>query len=132
MDLAFSSGMQQSQLRASMEDAGAAVAAYEQVKINYKDTAQKCEDAGFTFTPLVFESHGGGFGKSVRSLLGKLASAQTAAGTHTPQGHSLRLAERVSSAHHRASARAILRRLSTELAWEDTPTLALVDPWELI
>ncbi len=33
---------------------------YEQLKRDYKHTADSCKAAGFCFTPMVMEAHGGG------------------------------------------------------------------------
>ena len=76
LDLAFSSGMQQAQqahMAASVDKPLTAIKTYESDKESYKDTGQKCRDAGFTFTPLVFELHGGGFSLAARALLTKVA-----------------------------------------------------------
>ena len=107
-----------------------AVSAYTTFKERFKDTGQKCLEMGITFTPLVFEAHAGGFSPAVRTLLTKVAERLTAKGGVCAQGHSLRIAERVSSTHQRVSARAILKRLSEETGWADTKPLVLSEAWE--
>ena len=59
----------------------------------------------------------------------KLGKLQEARGRWSPTPHSLRIASRVSSALHRASARAVLKRTGFEAP--RVPDLAVLEePWE--
>ena len=65
----------------------------------------------FSFVPLVFEAHGGGWGAQTRKSLGFVSQQLRAAGDWCREGIPLRLAQRVSCSLQREAARAILRRL---------------------
>ena len=86
------------------------------------ETEVKCRAAGFIFTPVVLESHGGGMSKLTRNLVSWLGKAIAAAQGSNPDQESLRIAQRMSSTLYRESARAILRRLP--LPEEERPTSA--------
>ena len=114
-----------------MEDPLRAPASYAARKVAWLDIGAQCEAEGFAFVPMTFESHGGGFGPAAADLLHRLARLHTATGTHAAPGHSLRIAERVSFALQRASALAILKRLTVDQACLVTPPVAeLTTRWE--
>ena len=130
-DVGFSSGLQHEVARWSATDPDYAVRGYRARKEAFKETLKKCLDQGFDFSPLIFESHGGGFGPEVRALISKVADLQEAKGVFCKEGHSLRIAQRVSTALHKASARAILRRTAVDCGWDEAPASELVGSWEL-
>ena len=130
-DLGFSSGMRGSYVRPSTEDPAHSCREYAKTKIAYKETGAKCEAAGFAFVPLTFEPHGGGFGPAVSDLIARLAQLRTAQGAHAAQGHSLRIAERVSNACQQATARALLKRLAPTPLSSEAPAVELRERWEV-
>ena len=67
--------------------------------------------AGFKFTPMVLETHGGGWGPLARSVLDKIAKGQSAAWLEGQEPSSLRIDQRISCSMQRENARAVLRRL---------------------
>ncbi len=85
---------------------------YEELKRSYEDTDRLCREAGFKFTPLIFEAHGGGWSGSTRKVLDALARGQSAAWLVGQEPASLRIAQRISASLHRENARAVLRRLA--------------------
>ena len=111
LDFALTSGLRSDRLDRSATDANEVLALYEDFKASYKDTKAKCEQERFVFTPIVFESHGGGFSKTALRILNHIANQQVAAGLQIRQGASTRIAQRVSTAIHMANARAVLKRL---------------------
>ena len=78
----------------------------------FLDTEQKCNSAGFSCVPLVFEAHGGGWGIQPRKSFGFIGQQLQAAGDWCREGIPLRFAQRVSCSLHREAVRAILRRLA--------------------
>ena len=80
------------------------------MKREYKNTAQLCNDAGFAFSPVVFEAHAGGWSAFARAKFDRLAKAQAASQNEDPSTVSLRIAQRISCALQRENARAILQR----------------------
>ena len=119
-DFAISSGLQSGPLNRVVESPEVIFADYETVKRQHLETEVKCRAAGFSFTPVVLESHGGGMSKLTRNLVSWLGKAIAAAQGSNPDQESLRIAQRMSSTLHRESARAILRRLP--LPEEERPT----------
>ena len=77
LSLASAVGYSTNCCRKSVTDPDAAEAAYADRTEKYKG---KCLEAGFDFLPLIFESHGGGFGPAVRTLLARVASLRGARG----------------------------------------------------
>ena len=102
---------------------------YAEAKETHLDTKRKCLEVGLTFTPVVFEAHGGGFGKAARRVLDCIANQQMLAGAWSAEGVSLKIAQRISCTLHRETARAILKRLSAER--DDLPGVEDLggDPW---
>ena len=112
MDFAVTSGMRAGQGAATSRNPEAPLCDYAAHKRAYKETDSKCRAEGLAFTPVIFEAHGGGWGVEARRVLARIAAAQTSRGAWCAQGHSLRIAQRVSSSLHRDNARAVLLRLA--------------------
>ena len=100
---------------------------YEEFKRSFKDTAQSCEAAGFVFTPMVLEAHGGGWSPLVRTAVDWVAKRQAARHNEDPSSVSLRIAQRISCSLVRDNARAILQRSGAPptlshlpSGWDDT------------
>ena len=85
---------------------------YVHFKCQYKDTKQLCATQGLVFTPIIFESHGGGWSPDALRIFDKIAKQQTSSGYRCQEGNSLRIAQRISTAIHMANSRAILKRLA--------------------
>ena len=111
VDFAITSGLRADRVERAQEGAQAIADDYAATKCAHLDTEQKCQVAGFSFLPLVFEAHGGGWGTQARKTLGFIGHQSAAIGEWCPEGTPLRLAQRVSCSLHRETARAILRRL---------------------
>ena len=92
------------------ESPGLVFCRYEQMKREYKDTAQLCREAGFTFSPMVLEAHAGGWSPLTRHTFDWLAKAQAASQHEDPSTVSLRIAQRISCTLQAENARAILQR----------------------
>ena len=75
-------------------------------------TDHECKQAGFKFTPMILESHGGGWSPLARGVLDKIAKSQSAAWNEGQEPSSLRIAQRISCSLQRENARAVLRRLA--------------------
>ena len=112
LDLACTSGMRSDAIDRSRQDGGSVFASYEDKKRTHLDTDRICREAGFRFTPLIFESHGGGWSPLTRKVLDGIAKSQSAAWLIGSESPSLRIAQRISIALHRENARAVLRRLA--------------------
>ena len=93
---------------------------YAITKRTFLATEQKCHAAGFSFIPLVFEAHGGGWGTQTRKSLGFVSQQLQAVGDWCREGIPLRLAQRISCSLQREAARAVLRRLATDGETEDS------------
>jgi len=113
LDFAVTSGMRADRLHRSTTEPGSVLKEYELFKKTYKDTGQQCEQAGFRFTPMVLEAHGGSWSPVARQVFDRLAKRAAAATGEEPSLVSLRIAQRTSVALHRENARAILKRLTT-------------------
>jgi hypothetical protein len=116
LDFACTSGMRADILDKTRVDGSVVFPLYEELKRSYKGTDQLCREAGFKFTPLVFEAHGGGWSVSARKVLDTLAKSQSVAWQTGQEPASLRIAQRISISLHRENARAVLRRLAPPLA----------------
>ena len=108
--------MRQDREAAVLADPEGAISAYEDLKRGFRPpgaelpTEEACLRAGFSFIPMVMEAHGGGWGAGARGVIGALARCVAAARNVEPSVASLELAQRISIAFHRESARAILKR----------------------
>ena len=93
-----------------------AIKAYEDAKRSFRPngaelpTEEACRVAGFSFVPMVMEAHGGGWGAGARAVIASIARCVAAARNIEPAAASLEIAQRISIALHRESARAILKR----------------------
>ena len=94
---------------------------YEDMKRSYKNTAEECSQAGFSFVPLVVEAHGGSWSPLARRVLDGLAKLQAAAWSDGQEPASLRIAQRISCSLQRENARAVLRRLAPPGAGQEMP-----------
>ena len=127
IDFAISSGLRTDKITRA-QDGGQAIADdYALCKEQHLGTAAKCAEAGITFVPVVFEAHGGGWGRLARQTMGFVAHQQKIAAQWCREGSALRLAQRVSCTLQRESARAILRRLSSPALFVDSSPLGDVD-----
>ena len=133
LDFAVSSGMQSNLFSPVAETPGLVFCEYERMKREYKNTAQLCNDAGFAFSPVVFEAHAGAkmsqnepcWSPLARAKFDRLAKAQAASQNEDPSTVSLRIAQRISCALQRENARAILQR------WVGIPdTSHLPEGWD--
>ena len=111
LDFAATSGLQAGLFRQVAEDPGHVFLRYEEFKRNHLQTDEQCRDAGVRFTPMVLESHGGGWSGKVRGFVDWLARASAAAHHADAAEESLRIAQRISVTLQRENARAVLRRL---------------------
>ena len=75
-----------------------------------------CTQQGLNFIPMVIESHAGGWGSAARQTLAFIARSVAAAREEKQEVVSLRIAQRMSIALHRETARAILKRCSVEVS----------------
>ena len=102
--------------------------AYEEFKRGFKpvgedlNTETQCAQQGIRFTPMVIESHSGGWSKTARQVLDNIAKHITASWNDEHEAASLAIAQRLSVTLHRESERAILRR-RREPSWHD------MEPW---
>ena len=120
LDFAVTSGLRADVLHASALDGGHSTEAYEDVKRLYLDTAAQCSAQGLQFVPLVVEAHGGGWGPSAVTLWKKLAKEYaSASGIHNSVACS-EIAQRLSTTLQRECARAISRRLSSDVVEEES------------
>ena len=110
LDFAVSSGMQSSLFSPVAESPGLVFCRYERMKREYKNTAQLCREAGFSFSPQVLEAHAGGWSPLTRATFDWLAKAQAASQHEDPSTVSLRIAQRISCTLQAENARAILQR----------------------
>ena len=98
-------------VRKVADDTGHVFLRYEEFKRNHLQTDEQCREAGVRFTPMVLESHGGGWSGRVRGFVDWIARA-TAAAHHTDTAEeSLRIAQRIGVTLQRENARALLERL---------------------
>ena len=88
--------------------------AYEEVKRRYLDTASQCAQQGLQFVPMVVEAHGGGWGPSAAAVWKHLAKESASASGVEISLACSELAQRLSTTLQRESARAILRRLTSD------------------
>ena len=111
-DFAVTSGLQDNILVHSVSDKDAALDRYEDFKNSFKSTSNLCQQAGFSFIPMILEATGGGWGKQARAVWSELAKKHAlATGELTSDKDSaFGLLQRLSLILHRENARAIMRR----------------------
>ena len=126
LDFACSSVLRTDRLRSSVDRAPGIFSEYEEFKRSFRDTGQHCEQAGFTFTPFIFEAHFGAWSPATRKVFDFIAQkvASSSSTFTTPEAASLHFAQRISTTLHRENARAIARKLvdvvrnSHESSWD--------------
>jgi hypothetical protein len=111
LDFAVTSGMRADLFRACRENPGEVFERYEKIKREYKSTAAACESANFSFVPVIFEAHAGGWSSTARALMDHLAREASAWQREPLSVISLQTAQRISIALQRETARAVLKRL---------------------
>ena len=84
---------------------------YESFKMTYKDTANKCEEQGFKFTPMILDAHSGGWSHTARKVLSRVAQGVASCWGESRDAASLKIAQRISISLHRENVRAVLKRL---------------------
>ena len=99
-------------LAASATDPATIFAQCEHYKQTYLDTDRLATEAGFIFTPMVCEAHSGAWSSTARRKLDLISKTISSATGESTTASSLRVAQRISIALHKANARAILQRLS--------------------
>ena len=111
-DFAVTSGLRLDVLAASARDADEVLTKYEDFKCTYKDTKTLCQSQGMTFTPMIMEAVGGGWGKIARGVWSELAksSALATGELETTNSCAVMFRQRLSMTLHRENARACLRR----------------------
>ena len=110
LDFACSSGMRADILAQVVDNPNIVFERYEEFKRSYKNTDQVCEQQGFSFIPMILESHGGSWSSTARNILARVATGQSSAWNEDGEEASLRIAQRMSVALHRENARAVLKR----------------------
>jgi len=111
LDFAATSGLRSDVLTHSARDGSVATQLYEDKKRNFLDTASLCSQEGFSFIPMVVESHAGGWGKEARKVFATMAQATAAASPVDTSTISDQLVQRLSCLLQRENARAVLCRL---------------------
>ena len=108
----MTSGLRLDVLTASAHDADEVLTKYEDFKCTYKDTKTLCQAQGMTFTPMIMEAVGGGWGKIARGVWSELAksSALATGELETTNSCAVMFRQRLSMTLHRENARACLRR----------------------
>ena len=109
LDFACTSGLRTPDLTSEV-DVTEVFREYERHKRAYKDTEKQCLEQQLTFVPMIVEAHAGGMSPLMRQTLTKLADEAAPAQSMTTDGLALRMTQRISTALHRETARAILRR----------------------
>ena len=115
MDLAVTSGLREDLVHLSARDPAAALLRYEDFKCSYKDTKRTCMDEGLSFTPLILEAVGGGWGAQAHKVLAELAKTTSSMEGEPADTCSVRAQQRISLILHRENARAVLRHLTPHL-----------------
>ena len=131
LDLACTSGLRADFLDVAREDAASVFGQYEHFKRTFKDTEAQCKEQHIKFTPLVFESHGGGWSPLARGVLDGFGKSLAACGWHGSEAATLRIAQRISCALHRGNAPAILRRLAPPVTQSGVTSWSQVRDLEL-
>ena len=107
-------------MASSAEDAATVLSQYDAFKRNYLDTERLAEEAGFKFTPCVCEAQSGAWSGDGRRVMDKVAEAIASTTGESKSLASLKVAQRMSIALHRATARALLQRLAATMDVGDT------------
>ena len=113
LDFAVTSGLRSpASITATLQNADATIRDYEDLKNSYLDTRSACAGDGFSFTSMVAEAVGGGWGPSAVKVFIELAKTKSLM-TGEPKNKILsHLYQSLGLIIHRENARAILRRCS--------------------
>ena len=106
-------------LQTTPDDPSHVFDSYEMLKRTFKNTDAECEAQGFSFTPMIIESHAGSWSPTARQVWARLAKLQSATWNEDGDASSVRIAQRLSFALHRENARAVLRRAPPPLVPAD-------------
>jgi hypothetical protein len=111
LDFAVTSGLRSAaSITATLQNADATIRDYEDLKNSYLDTRSACAGDGFSFTPMVAEAVGGGWGPSAVKVFIELAKTKSLM-TGEPKNKILsHLYQSLGLIIHKENARAILRR----------------------
>jgi len=111
LDFAVSSGLRSpSTVATSLQDGGATNRDYEDFKNSYLDTRNACISDGFSFTPMVAEAVGGGWGPSAAKVFFELAKTKSLISGESKNKILSQFYQTTGTIIHRENARAILRR----------------------
>ena len=110
LDFACTSALRSDLLNTTASNPAFLFDQYENFKRQYKNTGQAAVEAGFVFTPMICEAHSGAWAPNARRVLDRVSRGMAACSGEETEVVSLRLAQRISVALHRANARAILKR----------------------
>ena len=94
----------------ALHDGSAAVRGYEDFKNSYLDTRSACISDGFSFTPMVAEAVGGGWGPSAKKVFLELAKTKSLISGESKNKILSQFYQTTGTIIHRENARAILRR----------------------
>ena len=113
LDFAVTSGLRSAAtITATLQNANATTRDYEDHKNSYLDTRNACTSDGFSFTPMVAEAVGGGWGPSAVKVFFELAKTKSLM-TGEPKNKILsHFYQSLGLIIHKENARAILRRCS--------------------
>ena len=109
-DIAVTSGLRADMMQEVRDTPTAVFEKYEHLKKTHQNTEEQCMQAGFDFTPVIFEAHGGSWSLTTRRVLDRIARRQQSTVLQEGLAASLRIAQRISIALQKANARAVLRR----------------------
>ena len=70
---------------------------------------------GFSFTPMVVDSHSGAWSPTARKTLDRVAKTLAMSWNDQGESTSLKLAQRLSITLHRENARAVMKRMGSPL-----------------
>ena len=111
-------------MTSSSVDGSAATKEYENVKRSYLDTDEKCQQAGFTFIPMVCEADGGGWGPAAHKVWSVLAKQKAVIAGEQDSTIVSHLLQSLGLILHRENAHSILRRSPRSLGRDCSELLA--------
>ena len=112
LDFACSSALRSGLLASTVDHAASVFENYEGFKRTHLDTERIANEAGFQFTPMICEAHSGAWSLTARRVIDRISEAIASTSGEEKHVTSLRVAQRISVALHRANARAILQRVA--------------------
>ena len=110
LDFAVTSRLSSANFPSSQVDSTAAVRNYEGWKCNYLQTRATCIEEGLSFTPMVVEAVGGGWGECAMKVFYELAKTKSLITGERKNQTLTHLLQNLGIILHRENARAILRR----------------------